>query len=360
MVRRGRKPRPTAWRVTEKAPEALDRLGIPHDQCTLAEVVERQRRKGEEEPGTPDRPVPEVPHVGVERLRARDGEHDRAERDERGAAVFDEELRGIGGRQRAQDGRVLRHFGDPAEREDPEPQPHHGPEQPADDPGPEALDDEQRREDGQRDRHHERVERGRDHLESLDRRQDGDRRRDHAVAVKQGGAEDAERDEHDLRRASREPCPLDQGDQGHDAALAVVVRAHDERHVLDRDDDRDRPEDQRQHAVDGRRRRGHLAVVGVEDGLQRVQRARADVTEDHAERTEGQRRDAGAGVAGRAALPGPGLARRSGSPGAGPVVTWVLHAARLSGRVRRMVSAERSGSQHRKPRAVAVSSAGMR
>ena len=52
-----------------------------------------------------------------------------------------------------------------------------------------------------------------------------------------------------------EPRPLDQRDQGHDAALAVVVGAHDERHVLDRDDDRDRPEDERQHAVDRRRRR---------------------------------------------------------------------------------------------------------
>ena len=47
-----------------------------------------------------------------------------------------------------------------------------------------------------------------------------------------------------------EPDAPDQRDQGHDPALAVVVRAHDERHVLDRDDDRDRPEHERDDAVD--------------------------------------------------------------------------------------------------------------
>ena len=60
------------------------------------------------------------------------------------------------------------------------------------------------------------------------------------------------------------------------------------RHVLDRDDDRDRPHDQRDDAVDG-------GYVGLDAGsstntvLHRVQRARADVAEDDAERAEGQR-----------------------------------------------------------------------
>ena len=48
---------------------------------------------------------------------------------------------------------------------------------------------------------------GRHHLEALDRRQHRDRRRDHPVAVEQRRAEDAERDEHQLRRAARGRIP---------------------------------------------------------------------------------------------------------------------------------------------------------
>jgi len=74
------------------------------------------------------------------------------------------------------------------------------------------------------------------------------------------------------------------------AALAVVVGAHDERHVLDRHDERDRPEHERDHSVHVRQ---DVVWTGVvirrEDRLQRVQRARPDVAEDDAERAERQR-----------------------------------------------------------------------
>src|SRR5207248_3482968 len=77
--------------------------------------------------------------------------------------------------------------------------------------------------------------------------------------------------------------------QGHDAALAVVVGAEDEPDVLDRHDQRDRPEDHRDDAVDVTRRGSHRAVVDGEDGLDGVERAGADVAEDDAERAERQR-----------------------------------------------------------------------
>ena len=69
-----------------------DRLGVLEDQRALAEVVEHQRREDEEEPRAADRRAAEVAHVGVQRLGAGDGEHHRAEREERRAAVVDEEL----------------------------------------------------------------------------------------------------------------------------------------------------------------------------------------------------------------------------------------------------------------------------
>ena len=78
-----------------------------------------------------------------------------------------------------------------------------------------------------------------------------------------------------------------QRDQGHDAALAAIVGTHDEGHVLDRDDDDQRPEEERQAAVDiggGDRDR----VIAGEDLLDRIQRAGADVAVDHPEGGQGQ------------------------------------------------------------------------
>jgi hypothetical protein len=66
----------------------------------------------------------------------------------------------------------------------------------------------QRGQDRQRDWHDDRVQRWRDHLESLDRRQHRDRRGDHAVAVEKCRAEDPQRDQHDLRRATRQARTL--------------------------------------------------------------------------------------------------------------------------------------------------------
>ena len=88
--------------------------------------------------------------------------------------------------------------------------------------------------------------------------------------------------------------PPGQRGQRHDAALAVVVGAHEDADVLDRDDQRHRPEHQRDDPVDVVHRRAHRAVVDGEHGLQRVERAGADVAEDDAER--GQYEPAGGAV----------------------------------------------------------------
>ena len=67
------------------------RRRIPQQQRALAEVVQHQRREHEGEPGNPNRPLPEVAHVRVQRFGARDGEDDRAEREEGDVPVRDEE-----------------------------------------------------------------------------------------------------------------------------------------------------------------------------------------------------------------------------------------------------------------------------
>ena len=76
--------------------------------------------------------------------------------------------------------------------------------------------------------------------------------------------------------------------QREDAAFALVVRAHDEDQVLDRNQQRERPEDQRQDAEDVLAR-GRDAVRAVKTLTQRVQRTGADVAVDDAEGTERQK-----------------------------------------------------------------------
>ena len=89
------------------------------------------------------------------------------------------------------------------------------------------------------------------------------------------------------RLPAADPLPPDQRDQRHDPALSVVVRAHDEEDVGDGDDDRHRPEDHRDDAEDRvARDRDRVRVARVEERLDGVERARADVAEDDAERAE--------------------------------------------------------------------------
>ena len=80
----------------------------------------------------------------------------------------------------------------------------------------------------------------------------------------------------------------DQCGESEDATFSVVVGAHDEHQVLDRDHGDQRPQDQREDAE-------HVGVgdrefvAGTFEGLtQRVERAGADVAVDDAERAEGE------------------------------------------------------------------------
>jgi hypothetical protein len=144
-----------------------------------------------------------------------------------------------------------------------------------------ALDGEDGDQDGHGDRHDERFEYRRRDIQPLDRAQHRDGRRDHAVTVEQGRAEDAE--QHQRRRAPpRLRAPGEQGRQGQDAALAVIVGTHHDDDVLERDDEQQRVDDERQHAQHVLLRRRHR--VRAEEALaHRVERARADVAVDDAE-----------------------------------------------------------------------------
>src|SRR5712692_8533650 len=96
--------------------------------------------------------------------------------------------------------------------------------------------------------------------------------------------------------------PVDQSDQRKNAALAVHVRAHDDKHVLDGDDEDQRPADERDDA-DHVRFSGGDAARSAEALAQGIERARADVAEEDAKGGERQKNAAGTGPAGHADSP---------------------------------------------------------
>ena len=171
-----------------------------------------------------------------------------------------------------------------------------GPNSPTDPVGAVPLNREHTDDDGHRDRHDVRFEQWRRHLEPLDRAEHRDGRRDHAVAVEKRGAEDAHQDEDRPSRSISRSRRQQRG-QGEDAAFALVVRAHHDRDVLDRDDEQQRIDDQRQDAEHVLVRRRH-GMRAEEAFAHRVERARADVAVDDADRGERERKELAWGRAG--------------------------------------------------------------
>ena len=235
-------------------------------------------------------------HVRVERLAPSHDEEDGAEHGEPVPAVFAEEGHGMSRIDGGQHDRLAHEPHHPERRDDHEPRHHDRPEQPADPVGAVALDREHADEDQHGDRDDVAVEERRRHLEALDRAQHRDRRRDHAVAVEQGRAEDAEQHERSRSRPTVGARRKERG-QCQDATLALVVGAHHDRDVLDRDDQQQRVDDQREHAEDVFVSGGHR-VRSKKAFAHRVQGTRADVAVDDADCGEGERKELARGRAG--------------------------------------------------------------
>ena len=158
-----------------------------------------------------------------------------------------------------------------------EPNQHHRPEGPADLRRTERLRGKQRDQDRDRQRQNEIMQMRCRDLQAFERGENRDRRRNSTIAVDQRRAEQADGD--DVRAMLA--FDAEQGHQRQYAAFTVVIDAHRERDVFDRHDDDQRPDEQRQHAE-------HNVLAGaagdIEDSLERVERARADVAENDAER----------------------------------------------------------------------------
>jgi hypothetical protein len=223
-------------------------FGMREHQGTLSQVVQHQRRQYEKVPAVADRLWAKMAHVGVQRLTTRDCQNDRSEDKDRVRSAGREKPYGPAGVQCLDHLRVLADVdhADRGQREEPEQ--HHRPEYLADLGGAEALRREQQHQHHDRQRHDPVTQLWRGDSQPFDRRQGRDRRGDHAIAEKKRSPEDAE-DAHDVTgtRSARQAA-LHQCHQRHDAAFALVVGAHDDGDVFQRDHDHQRPEHQREDA----------------------------------------------------------------------------------------------------------------
>jgi hypothetical protein len=142
-------------------------------------------------------------------------------------------------------------------------------------------------EDGQR--NHKALESRRYHLKSFNRRQYRQRWRDHRIAIKQRGADHAEQDDGEAFSSER---AMRESHQGKRSAFAVIIGAEQDDHVFHRDDEEQRPDDEREDAED-RLPSGRCIVASRRQYrlAKGIKRARADVAIDDADRAEHERQE---------------------------------------------------------------------
>ncbi|KAG1196020.1 hypothetical protein G6F35_013076 [Rhizopus arrhizus] len=150
------------------------------------------------------------------------------------------------------------------------------------------LDRKQRHQHDQRDRHHPPVQRMRHDPDAFQCRQHGDRGRDHAVAIEQRRAKNAQHDQHPAHLAFT--IAHRQLQQRQRTAFAAVVGAQHQRHVLQGHHHHQHPEQDGQHAQQMRRLQVGMHAQARQAGAQGVQRAGADVAIHHAQRAHDERR----------------------------------------------------------------------
>ena len=139
--------------------------------------------------------------------------------------------------------------------------------------------------DENRQGHHIVLKRRRRELETFDGGEYRNRRCDHGIANEHRSTDDAERQQWPAPPAQR---TLTQRHQRKRAALAVIVGAQQQQDVFRGDDDKKRPQDQRQNPEhDGSGYR--LALRGTGDSLtKRIQRRCSDIAKDYTDASQRQ------------------------------------------------------------------------
>ena len=229
-------------------------------------------------------------HVGIEGLTAGHGKEGAADHDKGQGAGVPEIGDRRKGTERCENGGAPHNSRDAEHAGRNEPDQHDRTEYAADPGRAIALDEKQHGEDDNRQGNDGMLHLRRIYLQPLDRAQYGNRRSDRPVAVKQGRPDQADDDQSGAPFVGLCAARADERQQREDAALAVIVGAHDEDRVFDRDDDDQRPEDQRHDAEHGFRRHLPGRTGGFGGDVEGIERARADVAEHHPHARERRRR----------------------------------------------------------------------
>ena len=130
------------------------------------------------------------------------------------------------------------------------------------------------------------FERGRNELHALDGREHRDGRRQNRIAVKKGRAHHAK---HSQEAGGALGDRLAKCHQRKRSAFAVIVGAQQDDDVLQGNDQRQRPQDQRQHA-ENRVRPGQPMLDRMGHGFaERIERAGSDIAVNNADRAKRQR-----------------------------------------------------------------------
>ena len=107
---------------------AFERLWLSQQQGALPQIVQRQGRKDEDEPGCPDRVAAKMPEVGVERFRSCHREEYGAQCDQPGDAMRRQKVDTVNRIEREKDLWLLRDIGEATNRQRKKPDHDDGPE----------------------------------------------------------------------------------------------------------------------------------------------------------------------------------------------------------------------------------------
>ena len=227
-----------------------------------------------------------MPEVGIQGFGARDAQHHRAQDDEGHTGLAPDEAQRVVRTQRRKNFRMAEDLPYTQHRQAGKPQQRDRAEELANACRAALLHREQRQQHQQRQRQHELAKVRRHHLEAFDRRQHRDGRRDDAITIEQRSAEDAYRQQHGAQPGLVLDRLRGQGQHCHQPTFAIVVGAQHQRDVLQRDDQRERPEQDGQHTI--HIGMGERYMAGAKDFLDGVQHAGAYIAVHHSNCTQGE------------------------------------------------------------------------
>ena len=132
--------------------------------------------------------------------------------------------------------------------------------------------------------------RTRDELETFHRGEHGDRRSHDPVPVEERDSEDAEEDYRRRHARDRATVGTHELEESEDPALTLVGEPQNPPVILQPDDEREGPENQREHAENVFGTEWHGVAAGEADP-EGVQRARPDVAVDDPQRGRGEKEE---------------------------------------------------------------------